>query len=45
MLRDAEATPQNFNLVRVRMGGWTEFFSVLFSDKQHHRRRPVYQPW
>jgi pyruvate-formate lyase len=45
-LREAEAAPQNFNLVRVRMGGWTEFFSVLFSPhKQHHRRRTVYLPW
>lgn len=42
-LRSAEARPQDFHLIRVRMGGWTEFFSVLFDDhKKQHRRRPVY---
>jgi pyruvate-formate lyase len=44
-LRDAEQSPDRYNLVRVRMGGWTEFFSVLFDDhRAHHRRRPVYTP-
>ena len=44
-LRDAEDKPEQYNLVRVRMGGWTEFFSVLFdAHKKHHRRRPVYMP-
>ncbi|WP_018240747.1 pyruvate formate lyase family protein [Ensifer sp. BR816] len=42
-LAAAEAAPGDYDLVRVRMGGWTEFFVVLFSDhKRHHRRRPVY---
>ena len=27
------------------MGGWTEFFCVLFkAHKKHHRRRPIYTP-
>jgi pyruvate-formate lyase len=39
----AEQRPEDFDLIRVRMGGWTEFFSVLFSDhKRQHRRRPLY---
>jgi pyruvate-formate lyase len=44
-LRSAEQEPDKYNLVRVRMGGWTEFFCVLFSaHKTHHRRRPVFTP-
>lgn len=44
-LRNAEARPDDYNLVRVRMGGWTEYFSVLFGDhKAQQRRRPIYTP-
>lgn len=36
-------SPDDFNLVRVRMGGWTEFFVALFPDHQEqHRRRPLF---
>lgn len=39
----AERDPEAFNLVRVRMGGWTEFFVCLFPEHQeHHRRRPLF---
>lgn len=39
----AQADPERYNLVRVRMGGWTEFFVALFPDHQEqHKRRPVY---
>ena len=42
-LKAAEETPLDYNLLRVRMGGWTEFFSVLFPDhKKQHIRRPIY---
>ena len=42
-LRSAEREPHKYNLLRVRMGGWTEFFCVLFAPhQQHHRRRRVY---
>ena len=42
-LRDAARDPGRHQLVRVRMGGWTEFFSVLSSAHQsQHRRRPLY---
>ena len=39
----AQRDPAAFNLVRVRMGGWTEFFITLFPDHQEqHKRRPLY---
>lgn len=39
----AQADPEGHNLVRVRMGGWTEFFVSLFPDHQEqHKRRPLY---
>lgn len=42
-LASAQADPQAHNLVRVRMGGWTEFFVCLFPDHQEqHRRRPLF---
>ena len=42
-LAAAQADPERYNLVRVRMGGWTEFFVALFPDHQEqHKRRPIY---
>lgn len=42
-LAAAVERPDEFNLVRVRMGGWTEFFVALFPDHQaQHRRRPLF---
>lgn len=42
-LSRAQQSPEKFNLVRVRMGGWTEFFVALFpAHQQQHRRRPLY---
>jgi len=39
----AQRDPEAYNLVRVRMGGWTEFFITLFPDHQEqHKRRPLY---
>jgi pyruvate-formate lyase len=39
----AQNDPERYNLVRVRMGGWTEFFITLFPDHQEqHKRRPLY---
>ena len=39
----AQKDPESYNLVRVRMGGWTEFFVTLFPDHQEqHKRRPQY---
>jgi len=34
--------PERYNLLRVRTGGWSEFFAAMFPDKQEqHRRRPL----
>lgn len=39
----AQKNPEDFNLLRVRMGGWTEFFVALFPAHQsQHRRRPLF---
>ncbi|KAI1881549.1 hypothetical protein JX265_000375 [Neoarthrinium moseri] len=37
----ASEDPEKYNLLRVRMGGWTEFYSTLFPEhqKQHQRRQ------
>eukprot|EP01013_Petalomonas_cantuscygni_P012025 TRINITY_DN2572_c0_g3_i1.p1 TRINITY_DN2572_c0_g3~~TRINITY_DN2572_c0_g3_i1.p1 ORF type:complete len:850 (-),score=68.72 TRINITY_DN2572_c0_g3_i1:11125-13674(-) len=43
-MKDAEQRPMDYDLLRVRMGGWTEFFSVLYPEhKKQHRRRPIYK--
>ncbi len=43
--RNAQKNPEQYNLVRVRMGGWTEFFVSLFPQHQEqHRRRPLVVP-
>lgn len=37
--------PEKYDLVRVRMGGWTEFFVAMFpAHQQQHRRRPISVP-
>ena len=37
--------PERYNLVRVRMGGWTEFYSVLFPmHQEQHQRRQFFTP-
>lgn len=44
-MSSAKENPEDFNLLRVRMGGWTEFFITLFpAHKEQHRRRPIYHP-
>jgi pyruvate-formate lyase len=41
----AERDPEKYDLVRVRMGGWTEFFVAMFPGHQEqHRRRPLHTP-
>jgi pyruvate-formate lyase len=42
-LKAAEVDPLAYELLRVRMGGWSEYFSVLFPDhKKQHIRRNIY---
>ena len=37
--------PQKFDLVRNRMGGWSNFFVAMFNEHQlQHMRRPMYGP-
>ncbi|MGZ5433841.1 MAG: glycyl radical enzyme domain-containing protein, partial [Thermoanaerobaculia bacterium] len=41
----AAVQPEKYELVRVRMGGWTEFFSAMFpAHHEQHRRRPYFVP-
>jgi Dyp-type peroxidase family len=37
--------PEKYDLVRVRMGGWSEYFVAMFpAHQQQHRRRPLSVP-
>ncbi|HEV7642766.1 MAG TPA: pyruvate formate lyase family protein [Pyrinomonadaceae bacterium] len=39
----AQNNPDEYELVRVRMGGWTEFFITLFPmHQEQHKRRPQF---
>jgi pyruvate-formate lyase len=41
----AESDPEKYDVVRVRMGGWSEFFVAMFPGHQEqHRRRPLNTP-
>ena len=41
----AAQDPERYNLVRVRMGGWTEFHSVMFPmHQEQHQRRQFFTP-
>jgi Dyp-type peroxidase family len=41
----AAGDPERYNLVRVRMGGWTEFYSAMFPmHQQQHQRRQYFTP-
>lgn len=41
--RAAQENPASYDLLRVRMGGWTEFFISLFPALQEqHKRRPLF---
>lgn len=44
-LQAASKDPEKYGLVRVRMGGWSEFYSTSFPEHQeHHQRRPTVVP-
>ncbi|KAI0811818.1 pyruvate formate lyase-domain-containing protein [Xylaria sp. FL0064] len=38
----ASEDPEKYNLVRVRMGGWTEFYPTMFPEYQEHQQRRQY---
>jgi pyruvate-formate lyase len=41
----AARDPERYNLVRVRMGGWTEFYSAMFpAHQEQHQRRQYFTP-
>ena len=41
----AARDPEKFDLVRVRMGGWSEFFVAMFpAHQEQHQRRPLSTP-
>ncbi len=41
----AASDPERYNLVRVRMGGWTEFYATMFPVHQgQHQRRQYFTP-
>lgn len=43
--QQAETQPERYELVRVRMGGWSEFFAAMFpAHQQQHERRPYFVP-
>jgi pyruvate-formate lyase len=43
-LLGAQQYPERYDLVRMRMGGWSEFFVALFPQHQeHHKRRPIFE--
>ena len=44
-LSEAMTHPEMYDLLRVRTGGWTNFFGTIFpSSQEQHRRRPVSTP-
>jgi Dyp-type peroxidase family len=42
---EAPNSPEKFDLLRARMGGWTEFFTSMFPEsQQQHQHRPLSTP-
>ncbi len=40
----AQQYPERYDLVRNRMGGWSEFFVAMFPEHQEqHKRRPIFE--
>lgn len=43
-LAEAQRFPERYDLVRMRMGGWSEFFVAMLPDHQEqHKRRPLFE--
>lgn len=41
----ARLDPEQYDLLRVRMGGWSEYFISMFPDhQQQHQHRPISVP-
>ena len=43
-LLEAQRFPERYDLLRMRMGGWSEFFVAMFPHHQEqHKRRPLFE--
>jgi pyruvate-formate lyase len=43
-LQAAQQYPERYDLIRMRMGGWSEFFVAMFPlHQEHHKRRPIFE--
>jgi pyruvate-formate lyase/deferrochelatase/peroxidase EfeB len=43
-LLEAQKFPERYDLIRMRMGGWSEFFVAMFPHHQEqHKRRPIFE--
>jgi pyruvate-formate lyase len=43
-LAEAQRFPERYDLLRMRMGGWSEFFVAMFPHHQEqHKRRPLFE--
>jgi hypothetical protein len=38
------ADPEKYDLLRARMGGWTELIAAMFRAHRAQKRRPVQSP-
>jgi pyruvate-formate lyase len=39
----AQKYPEGYDLLRLRMGGWSEFFIAMYAEHQEqHKRRPLF---
>ena len=44
-MEEAMSSPEQFDLLRVRTGGWTAYFTAMFPNiQEQHRRRPLSTP-
>ncbi len=42
-MRKAQTYPERYDLLRMRMGGWSEFFIAMYdAHQEQHLRRPMY---
>ena len=39
---NAQSSPEKYDLIRVRTGGWSEFYVAFFTAHQKHQERRVY---
>ena len=43
-MKNAQQYPERYDLLRMRMGGWSEFFIGMYdAHQEQHLRRPLYK--